>query len=175
MARGAFRAAPADEFDAPILAYFVAAAHQEPADLACALDACAAAGLQIGRLELDGAEDAAAVHFFANAELRQLVRGAVADVDRPVFEDDLIRSALGAFQEFRGRFGAAQVDGADFSSKMKRNRRQPKAFLKHGRSEEHTSELQSHLNLVCRLLLEKKKNRHTKLVRADTCNCERIE
>src|SRR5260370_19824610 len=33
-----------------------------------------------------------------------------------------------------------------------------------GRSEEHTSELQSHLNLVCRLLLEKKKtnnNRHS--------------
>src|SRR5260370_12178553 len=30
------------------------------------------------------------------------------------------------------------------------------------RSEEHTSELQSHLNLVCRLLLEKKKtNTHT--------------
>src|SRR5260370_22890608 len=27
------------------------------------------------------------------------------------------------------------------------------------RSEEHTSELQSHLNLVCRLLLEKKKRR----------------
>src|SRR5260370_23599214 len=27
----------------------------------------------------------------------------------------------------------------------------------HVRSEEHTSELQSHLNLVCRLLLEKKK------------------
>src|SRR5260370_3025392 len=30
------------------------------------------------------------------------------------------------------------------------------------RSEEHTSELQSHLNLVCRLLLEKKK--HTNLL-----------
>src|SRR5260370_20328163 len=29
------------------------------------------------------------------------------------------------------------------------------------RSEEHTSELQSHLNLVCRLLLEKKKNSNT--------------
>src|SRR5438034_4254098 len=27
----------------------------------------------------------------------------------------------------------------------------------HGRSEEHTSELQSHSDLVCRLLLEKKK------------------
>src|SRR4051812_49788646 len=30
---------------------------------------------------------------------------------------------------------------------------------KDGRSEEHTSELQSHVNLVCRLLLEKKKKR----------------
>src|SRR5260370_19548170 len=28
------------------------------------------------------------------------------------------------------------------------------------RSEEHTSELQSHLNIVCRLLLEKKKDPH---------------
>src|SRR5260370_21206050 len=39
-----------------------------------------------------------------------------------------------------------------------------KCFRKHlrilirKRSEEHTSELQSHLNLVCRLLLEKKKD-----------------
>src|SRR5690242_21598150 len=32
------------------------------------------------------------------------------------------------------------------------------------RSEEHTSELQSHVNLVCRLLLEKKKNK-LKLIR----------
>src|SRR5690242_21852700 len=29
-----------------------------------------------------------------------------------------------------------------------------------GRSEEHTSELQSHVNLVCRLLLEKKNKRN---------------
>src|SRR5438477_4005426 len=29
------------------------------------------------------------------------------------------------------------------------------------RSEEHTSELQSHVNLVCRLLLEKKKQKRT--------------
>src|SRR5260370_19411518 len=36
------------------------------------------------------------------------------------------------------------------------------------RSEEHTSELQSHLNLVCRLLLEKKKKQYclsTRIVR----------
>src|SRR2546427_8320753 len=32
-----------------------------------------------------------------------------------------------------------------------------------GRSEEHTSELQSQSNLVCRLLLEKKKKRTTKV------------
>src|SRR5207237_9978051 len=32
------------------------------------------------------------------------------------------------------------------------------------RSEEHTSELQSHLNLVCRLLLEKKKQRTLRIV-----------
>src|SRR5260370_29720773 len=34
-----------------------------------------------------------------------------------------------------------------------------KAFFEPFRSEEHTSELQSHLNLVCRLLLEKKNRR----------------
>src|SRR5260370_11972250 len=33
------------------------------------------------------------------------------------------------------------------------------------RSEEHTSELQSHLNLVCRLLLEKKKKKNNFIVR----------
>src|SRR4051812_49619459 len=32
------------------------------------------------------------------------------------------------------------------------------------RSEEHTSELQSHVNLVCRLLLEKKKKKKKKLI-----------
>src|SRR5260370_22300831 len=38
------------------------------------------------------------------------------------------------------------------------------------RSEEHTSELQSHLNLVCRLLLEKKKIKTKKT----ELECERI-
>src|SRR5260370_14230201 len=33
------------------------------------------------------------------------------------------------------------------------------------RSEEHTSELQSHLNLVCRLLLEKKKKKKKKTIK----------
>src|SRR2546429_6735120 len=36
------------------------------------------------------------------------------------------------------------------------------------RSEEHTSELQSRLHLVCRLLLEKKKNAHPQTSSGDT-------
>src|SRR5207237_9600578 len=40
----------------------------------------------------------------------------------------------------------------------RRCRRRPRSYsARNRRSEEHTSELQSHLNLVCRLLLEKKK------------------
>src|SRR5690242_21038701 len=35
----------------------------------------------------------------------------------------------------------------------------PQNFNELARSEEHTSELQSHVNLVCRLLLEKKKKK----------------
>src|SRR5256885_3591217 len=54
----------------------------------------------------------------------------------------LFRSIIftGATASLRGREGFAAFAGA-----------------KHGRSEEHTSELQSPCNLVCRLLLEKKK------------------
>src|SRR5260370_15079238 len=48
------------------------------------------------------------------------------------------------------------------------------------RSEEHTSELQSHLNLVCRLLLEKKKKKkkmtyivysHVHMIRRNIWRC----
>src|SRR5256884_2943648 len=39
----------------------------------------------------------------------------------------------------------------------------PQRPPKPGRSEEHTSELQSRLHLVCRLLLEKKKNKATNI------------
>src|SRR2546429_335244 len=39
----------------------------------------------------------------------------------------------------------------------------PRSLSKTARSEEHTSELQSRLHLVCRLLLEKKKNIATTL------------
>src|SRR3989449_8449785 len=41
------------------------------------------------------------------------------------------------------------------------------------RSEEHTSELQSRLHLVCRLLLEKKKNEQEHLQRKSTLHARR--
>src|SRR3989441_7652032 len=41
-----------------------------------------------------------------------------------------------------------------------------------GRSEEHTSELQSLAYLVCRLLLEKKKNRELQCTAPDTAECD---
>src|SRR5260370_21809105 len=53
--------------------------------------------------------------------------------------------------------GRMQLLGLDFSSNAMEVKRQIGVV----RSEEHTSELQSHLNLVCRLLLEKKNTTHT--------------
>src|SRR5882762_5966089 len=44
----------------------------------------------------------------------------------------------------------------------------PDPFESFNRSEEHTSELQSHLNLVCRLLLEKKKHTSNKKRKTNT-------
>src|SRR6266571_4131412 len=49
-------------------------------------------------------------------------------------------------------FRSANVEGPEIES----GRALDDPF-RHRRSEEHTSELQSHVNLVCRLLLEKKK------------------
>src|SRR6476661_10945705 len=43
-----------------------------------------------------------------------------------------------------------------------------------GRSEEHTSELQSHLNLVCRLLLEKKKKMRIQQSSNQLLKCKNI-
>src|SRR5260370_24531210 len=49
-----------------------------------------------------------------------------------------------------------KVDGLDVLRRIR------SAEATRNRSEEHTSELQSHLNLVCRLLLEKKNYKATK-------------
>src|SRR5690242_21628937 len=49
----------------------------------------------------------------------------------------------------------ATTGGAVDGRRSRQHNRVPAPWR--GRSEEHTSELQSHVNLVCRLLLEKKK------------------
>src|SRR2546422_3345562 len=49
-----------------------------------------------------------------------------------------------------------------------RNRTEPRSRFLASRSEEHTSELQSRLHLVCRLLLEKKKKNHIAILYLDT-------
>src|SRR5256886_17312680 len=59
----------------------------------------------------------------------------------------------------RGK-GSVGANGAGSDSRVYKGlRRHHNPFTgRHPRSEEHTSELQSQSNLVCRLLLEKKKN-----------------
>src|SRR2546427_13175726 len=57
------------------------------------------------------------------------------------------------FRSRRDRAGAAP-SGLSVAETL-----EPGATPNHLRSEEHTSELQSQSNLVCRLLLEKKKNK----------------
>src|SRR5260370_8605069 len=54
---------------------------------------------------------------------------------------------------------ARRADEADGPSDLQSRRPRPRSGTGGDRSEEHTSELQSHLNLVCRLLLEKKKKK----------------
>src|SRR2546421_957483 len=51
----------------------------------------------------------------------------------------------------------------------------PKNTISGRRSEEHTSELQSRSDLVCRLLLEKKKNKFKRFSGAPHSNTERTQ
>src|SRR2546426_9034227 len=64
-------------------------------------------------------------------------------------------------QQIEKRVATAPETGADRHGERERGQeradRQRQAPRGEGRSEEHTSELQSPCNLVCRLLLEKKK------------------
>src|SRR5689334_24023069 len=74
----------------------------------------------------------------------------------------VVLSALGSF-----------LVACSFSSSPRRPRfpspDSPRALF--SRSEEHTSELQSQFHLVCRLLLEKKKQKYTVIVRRSASQC----
>src|SRR2546430_12007493 len=79
-------------------------------------------------------------------EVCRLVR-LQADVTEP---DPAVREVYDAYyRAFSSLFPASQGVMHDLSR------------LAQGRSEEHTSELQSQSNLVCRLLLDKKTDTHT--------------
>src|SRR2546430_5730155 len=58
---------------------------------------------------------------------------------------------------FRSDVSAAAVDGVVLDPRAHQERAAAEVVVAAARSEEHTSELQSQSNLVCRLLLEKKK------------------
>src|SRR5437773_6068211 len=61
---------------------------------------------------------------------------------------------------FRSRLTRVNlVDPVEDATLEVQDVRVPNGSQEIGRSEEHTSELQSHHDLVCRLLLEKKKNK----------------
>src|SRR4051812_35521688 len=64
------------------------------------------------------------------------------------------------FQDFWTKLLTHKLAGADHNKG--RFRDYLRTVLHRLRSEEHTSELQSHVNLVCRLLLEKKKKTRNK-------------
>src|SRR2546422_8606943 len=79
----------------------------------------------------------------------------------------LFRSPLGSREFSSPTCPGRAISGSPRARPQKKNRR----------SEEHTSELQSRLHLVCRLLLEKKKKRqqpqpyHKPIKKADDVTC----
>src|SRR5882762_3450202 len=94
------------------------------------------------------------------AALRIELLPARIDDDLADVEPPALNEALAAEIRLPARDAAPHVDARVYGRSLIRVE-----LLAHGRmnrSEEHTSELQSHLNLVCRLLLEKKKQTKTK-------------
>src|SRR4051812_49734223 len=67
-----------------------------------------------------------------------------------LFRSSLFQQLTDLIMEVRGMPGLRTDRDAPMGGEV--------AYTYRYRSEEHTSELQSHVNLVCRLLLEKKKN-----------------
>src|SRR2546429_2943265 len=76
----------------------------------------------------------------------------------------LFRSGIGFMAISGFALSASALVGQNLGARQEDRARQA-VRMTVGRSEEHTSELQSRLHLVCRLLLEKKKQNHpTKLL-----------
>src|SRR4051812_49580497 len=65
---------------------------------------------------------------------------------------------------FRSRSPRSDARGRNPRATHRDRPGSPRRRCRSSRSEEHTSELQSHVNLVCRLLLEKKKKKKTTIM-----------
>src|SRR5688572_31818108 len=76
---------------------------------------------------------------------------------RPIAKAPAIRRPAGRSSAARRAFRSFPVDTIPVATTSARRASVNPSCLIQGRSEEHTSELQSQSNLVCRLLLEKKK------------------
>src|SRR2546430_12407295 len=89
---------------------------------------------------------------FLNARMREIRdSGKVVGLDRIA-----VMAALNLAHEFlRARDRESRVDSG-VGVRVRALRERVEGVLGKGRSEEHTSELQSQSNLVCRLLLEKR-------------------
>src|SRR2546428_4183897 len=79
----------------------------------------------------------------------------------PLFPYTTLFRSLGPLPEDADGADARRVEGLERAGKIPggKERLQLRAVDAEGRSEEHTSELQSRSDLVCRLLLEKKKKK----------------
>src|SRR5690606_42012049 len=75
----------------------------------------------------------------------------------PIYARAAEAAAVGVPDPHRGRLGHAERDHEAQRGNVDRDLVRGRLQLPQPRSEEHTSELQSRENLVCRLLLEKKK------------------
>src|SRR5216684_8491764 len=64
---------------------------------------------------------------------------------------------------------------SDGAGQLLQNHARRNFQIRHQRSEEHTSELQSRLHLVCRLLLEKKKKQHINIHSQTLASCSNRE
>src|SRR5260370_22790268 len=88
-------------------------------------------------------------------------------LQKPSARNDAVHADL-PVERFRFHSGTDVFDRAGRYGSYLQSGHRTRSFAKRDepvegpdRSEEHTSELQSHLNLVCRLLLEKKNKTHS--------------
>src|SRR2546430_7699253 len=77
------------------------------------------------------------------------------------------RALRRAVHPVRAQLGPGHFEGGAVGD-LRRRLRNVLGPVGHERSEEHTSELQSQSNLVCRLLLEKKKKSDCKMMRVQS-------